>query len=276
LNYYLQSKPGSPVTISILDSQGKVIRTLPGTDHVGINRVWWNLQSSPLPAEPVLVRTHPVGASWMRPGPNGRRIGGTLAILAPPGVYTVQLTVGDRKYTRSLTLLKDPHSAGTLADIEAQTPFLRSVQTNLRAAGQMINQIEVIRAQLEGSTQDAMSVAAAALDAKFISFEERLYSVRLTGGQDGMRWPAGLISRLSHLASQVQESDYRPTNQEVAVNAMYTRQIETWRPELAQLISRDVAAFNQQLRQQNLPIIDTTAPAPASAAPSDEPEQGEQ
>ena len=275
-NYYLQSKPASPVTISILDAQGKVIRTLPGTDHVGINRVWWNLQSSPLPAEPVLLRTHPVGASWMRPGPNGRRIGGSLAILAPPGIYTVQLTVGDRKYTRSLTLLKDPHSQGTLADIEAQTPFLRSVQTNLRAACHMINQIEVIRAQLEVSKQNAMAADATALDAKFISFEERLYSVRLTGGQDGMRWPAGLISRLSHLASQVQESDYRPTSQEVAVNAMYTRQIETWGPELAQLISRDVAAFNQQLRQQNLPVIDTTAPAPANAAPSDEPEQGEQ
>ena len=273
LNYYLQSKPAGPVTISILDAQGKVVRTLPGTNHVGINRVWWNLESSPLPAQPVFLRTHPLGASWMQPGPNGRRLRGSIAILVPPGSYTVQLTVGDQKYTRSLTLLKDPHSEGTQADIEAQTAFLRSVQANMSSVGQMINQIEVIRAQLEGST---MPATAAALDAKFSSFEERLYSIRVTGGQDSMRWPAGLISRLSHVASQAQESDFRPTDQEVAVNAMYTREIETWRPELAQLISRDVAAFNQQLQQQNLRSIDTTVPAPPKTAQSDLPEPAEQ
>jgi hypothetical protein len=193
--------------------------------------------------------------------------------MVPPGTYTVQLTVGDQKYTRSLTLLKDPHSEGTQADIEAQTAFLRSVQANMSGVGQMINQIEVIRAQLEGS---AMPATATALDAKFSSFEERLYSIRVTGGQDSMRWPAGLISKLSHVASQAQESDFRPTDQEDAVNAMYTREIETWRPELAQLISRDVAALNQQLEQQRLRPIDTTVPASRKAVPSDQPEPAEQ
>jgi hypothetical protein len=261
LNYYLQSKPDAQVTISILDAQGKVVRTLPGTDHVGINRVWWNLESSPFPAQPVLLRAHPVGASWMQPGPNGRQIPGGVSILVPPGSYTVQLTVGDHKYTRSLTILKDPHSEGTQADIEAQTAFVRSVQVNMSSVGQMINQIEVIRAQLEGLPHNAIAAEAAALDAKFISFEERLYSVRVTGGQDSMRWPAGLISKLSHVASQAQEADFRPTDQEVAVNAMYTQELQNWQPEFARLISNDVAAFNQQLQRQNLHPIDTTMPA---------------
>jgi hypothetical protein len=211
----------------------------------------------------------------MKPGPNGRRIQGALSILAPPGIYTVQLTVGDQKYTRKLTLLKDPHSQGTQADIEAQTAFVRTVQANMISVGKMINQIEVIRAQLENLPPPSASLGVDALDAKFIEFEERLYSVRVTGGQDGMRWPAGLISKLSHVASQAQEADDRPTNQELAVNAMYTKEIKSWQPELVQLISQDVAAFNQKLIQQNLEPIDTTVPAPLRPNPSEERESAE-
>jgi photosystem II stability/assembly factor-like uncharacterized protein len=276
LNYYLQAKPAGGVTISILDAQGKLVRTLRGTDHVGINRVWWNLESSPYPDEPVLLRTHPVGASWMKPGPNGRRIPASISILAPPGTYTVQLTVGDKKYTRSLVVVKDPHSQGTLADIEAQTAFVRLVQANLGSVGQMINQIEFIRAQLEGLPHGETTTAADALDAKFIGIEERLYSVRVTGGQDSMRWPAGLNSKLAHLASQAQEADFRPTDQEVAVNAMFTEELQSWRPELERLISHDVAEFNQSLQKQNLHPIVTTVPASQRQANQQEPERGEQ
>jgi photosystem II stability/assembly factor-like uncharacterized protein len=275
LNYYLKAKSAEPVSISIMDAGGTVVRTLPASNHAGINRIWWNLESSPFPSDPVLLRTHPVGASWMKPGPNGRRIQGALSILAPPGIYTVQLTVGDQKYTRKLTLLKDPHSQGTQADIEAQTAFVRTVQANMISVGKMINQIEVIRAQLENLPHPSASLGVDALDAKFIEFEERLYSVRVTGGQDGMRWPAGLISKLSHVASQAQEADDRPTNQELAVNAMYTKEIKSWQPELVQLISQDVAAFNQKLIQQNLEPIDTTVPAPLRPNPSEERESAE-
>ena len=36
-----------------------------------------------------------------------------------------------------------------------------------------------------------------------------------------MRWPAGIIEKIFHDASDVQADDYPPTDQEVAVNAMY-------------------------------------------------------
>jgi len=79
-----------------------------------------------------------------------------------------------------------------------------------------------------------------------------------------------LITKLSHVASQAQEADFRPTDQEVAVNAQYTREIKSWEPELAQLIGHEVAAFNQQLLQLNLKPIDTTVPAPRPLRPGEE------
>src|SRR5207244_6565599 len=44
INYYLKSAPAGNVTVTILDQKGQVVRTLPGTNAVGINRIHWNLR----------------------------------------------------------------------------------------------------------------------------------------------------------------------------------------------------------------------------------------
>ncbi|NIM51985.1 MAG: sialidase, partial [Gemmatimonadales bacterium] len=44
LNYWLAQEPDAEVKIRIMDASGDTIRTLEGTKHAGINRVWWNLR----------------------------------------------------------------------------------------------------------------------------------------------------------------------------------------------------------------------------------------
>ena len=44
INYYLKTAPAEPVTITILDQKGQVVRMLPGTNTAGINRIHWNLR----------------------------------------------------------------------------------------------------------------------------------------------------------------------------------------------------------------------------------------
>ena len=63
------------------------------------------------------------------PGPNGRVAPGTntLSILAPPGNYTVRLTVGNVTETKPLVVRKDPNSGGTEGDIAAQTAALMPI-----------------------------------------------------------------------------------------------------------------------------------------------------
>lgn len=268
INYYLKSAAEGGVKVSILDASGQLVRTIQGSGNAGINRVWWNFQSEPSPSEPVILRTHPVYAPWLKPGPNGRRVRSGLSLLEPPGAYTVKLTAGGQDFTRTLTVLKDPHSLGTLAGIQAQIAFLHKAQANLKIAGDMVNQLEVIRSQLENLPADeasnsAVGSAADALDRKLIHFEERLQDIRVTGGQDGMRWPAGILEKIFHDASDAQADDYAPTDQEIAVNAMYAEELGRWQGELAGYISKDVADFNSVLKQQNFPPITTTAPAAA-------------
>ena len=104
-----------------------------------------------------------------------------------------------------------------------------------------------------------MKTAADTLDATLVDFEQHLYQLKLTGGQDGMRWPGQLLQKLSHLASGLQDSDFGPTAQQMAVNQQFTDEIRSLRTRWSELTTRDVATFNALLKKQSLPEI-TVAP----------------
>ena len=68
--------------------------------------------------------------------------------MQPPGTYTVKLSVGGRDYTQQLRVLKDPHSAGTEADIAAQQQMLTSLRRDLDEAMDAVNSAELVREQI--------------------------------------------------------------------------------------------------------------------------------
>jgi hypothetical protein len=260
ITYWLKGAPTGDAHIDILDGKGQTVRTLRATTRPGMNRVWWDLRYAP--EGDVRLRTSPIFAPWMKVGADGRPAGGRLTLLASPGGYTVKLTVGGHVFTQPLQLLKDPHSTGTEADIRAQFTLLQSVRDNMLAAGDMVNKIEVLRKQvedLEAKPSGApVKPAAEAFDAKLVDFEQHLYQLKLTGGQDGMRWPGELLQKLSHLVGGLQDSDFPPTAQEIAVNQQFTEEIRRLKGGFSDLATHDVPAFNAVLAAQNLPPVSVT------------------
>jgi hypothetical protein len=120
INYWLASEPEGDATIRIANASGETVRTLDGTTYAGINRVVWDLEGEP--STQIKLRTTPLYADWVdlgedrwRPAPRGR-----TSILQPPGTYSVTLSVGGQEYTQSLTVLKDPNSEGSEANIHTQ------------------------------------------------------------------------------------------------------------------------------------------------------------
>jgi hypothetical protein len=122
-----------------------------------------------------------------------------------------------------------------------------------------VNSVEQTRKQLQDLAVDPEAApvksAAAALETKLTEFEEQLYQLKLTGGQDGMRWPGQLLQKLSHLASGLQDSDFAPTTQQVAVNQQFTDSLRRLRAQFTELATRDVPAFNAVLKARRLPAI---------------------
>jgi hypothetical protein len=147
----------------------------------GGNRVWWELNYDLTKAK---LRTQPLFTPELRFAPEGKAAPGLgrMGILAPPGVYSVQLAVGDQQLRQPLTILKDPNSGGSLEDIATQTAFMTDVTADLSGAVDRINALEVLRSQvavikasLSGdSTLKDVTAASDSIDRKLLDVEEQL------------------------------------------------------------------------------------------------------
>ena len=258
------------IKISIQDGKGQTIRTLDGKKDRDINRVWWDLGYE-RSKEPRL-RTSPLYAPWVEVGPRGWRPfpirgEGRMSVKAPPGHYTVRLSVGGKEFSQELIIKKDPHSAGSEEDIQAQTKLLLEIRDNINGVVEMINQLEWIRKQvydlnaLLTEDKDVESIIAAGkeLDNKVISVVGNLYEMKVTGrGQDyPYREPSRLLSKLLNLVGSVSRADFPPTTQQIERNEEYKIQLETHRNQFKELLKSDLPAFNKLLKEKNIPHLIT-------------------
>jgi hypothetical protein len=261
INYYLKTAPTGSATVAILDQKGEVVRTLSGTKHAGLNRVTWDLRYEP--TREVRMRTSPMHAPHIVSGPDGRPAFGVgrLSILAPPGTYTVKLSVGGTEQTQALVVRKDPNSGGTEADIDAQTRVLFDLRRDLNDAADAVNRIEIVRGQIEALARvvdDAgIKKAGADLNQKLIDLEMNLIDLRLTGGQDGIRYASKLMAKINYLAGGLASADFKPTDQQAEVQKILADQLRTHLSQLDGLLSKDLAAFNELLRKKNVANVVT-------------------
>jgi len=265
ISYYLKSAPAGDVQIKIEDSKGQLVRTLKGTTTAGLNRVPWNLEGEQ--TTEVRMRTSPAFAPEIKVGTDGTRSAQgapRMSILMPPGTYTVKLSVGGTELRQPLIVKKDPHSGGTEADIATQTAMMLELRKDLETGSQMVNQIEVILAQLEklnetlasGSDSASVKSAAESFEKKLIDIEENLIQRRLTGqGQDTVRWPPKLLTKINYLAGGLASGDFAPTKQQREVQALFKQQMAGLRQRLDDVLNRDLPAFNKVLADSNIKTV---------------------
>ena len=237
----------------------------------GINRFWWDLRTER--STLMKLRTTPLYAPDVPLGPEGWRKNpafGRLSVLVPPGSYTVVLAAAGQTLTQKLNVLKDPHTAGSEADIQAQLKVQTALWDETNTLGATVNQIESLRAQLVafekelGASDASKSIRKAADDLaeKLVAVEGRLLQLKLTGrGQDDCRWAPMLLHKIAYLSNQLDgTADFPPTTQQAAVQQMLKEQGDKAQQEFQQLLATDVAAFNAMLRTQGIPNIITNAP----------------
>jgi hypothetical protein len=200
-------------------------------------------------------------------GPDGTRkfpTGGPLSVLVPPGTYSVKLIAAGVERVEPLVVRKDPNTAGTEADIAAQTKVMLQVRDNINVAAKAINDAELVRAQLlalrtvigDGDAQKAVLKAASDLEMKIAEAESRLFNMTSTGrGQDMLRTPSQMVEKLSHLADVVSYADFAPTDSQVEVNGVLTQQLSRDQEQISGILARDVAVFNALLRERKLGAI---------------------
>jgi hypothetical protein len=257
INFYLRA--ASNVTVTIEDGGGQPVRTLRVPGRAGVNRVVWDLRHEP--TQEVRLRTKPLHVNDFPMPAEGWRSGGQrLAILTGPGTYTVKLSAGGRELTQKLVVRKDPNSGGSETELTEQMKTLFELRTDIEHAADVINQAELVRYQLQELPKLAgdadIAQVAASIEQKFIELEMRLAELRSTGrGQDGVRFGAKLYSKLVYLATGLMSNDYRPTAQQLEVQKLHEQQLKELEGRLNNLLSTDIAMFNDKLRARNLSTI---------------------
>lgn len=158
LNFWLKAAPKKQVEVEILDSEGKVIRKLEAKGKSGMNRVTWDLRYD----SPRLIALRTAAPDnphiWDEPrfrdaDSRGITHWGTETsdggAIAAPGKYKLRLKVDDQSFEQPLTILRDPKSPGSEADIELSVKTLRRISDDISHVSDTVNQIEWLRKQLE-------------------------------------------------------------------------------------------------------------------------------
>jgi hypothetical protein len=177
------------------------------------------------------------------------------------------------------TIVKDPRSSSTQADLEAQLTFLLGIRDKLDVTHDALRRIRVVRAQVAdlgkrlraaGPDSDrehdreaggapaapagsppaadpyaAVRKAARELDGKLVAIEETLYQTKSRSVEDALNYPIRLDDKLNGVAAEASIGYYRPTAQAIAVRDQLVAAIDAQLAKLDDLLAHDLPAFNQ-------------------------------
>jgi len=268
VNYHLQDSTDQKVTIEIYNGKDQLVRTLKGKNDAGVHRTVWDLRYEPT-YKPKL-KTTPPGRPWVQLNGEGWRPlvtwdldlwRGQFGPRVVPGAYKVVLRVGDEEFTRSVTVLKDPNSAGNLTAIEEQVAFSLELRDAMNLAVTMINDIEDIKAELEAlipqlrKNQD--KARAEQLFSNAQNIVNALYDIHLTGArEDAFRSPMKLYGRISALASDIGGFgvDFKPTDQQREVYQVLNKRLLKAQEKFDSFLKVEVQALNKQLKKTELQL----------------------
>jgi photosystem II stability/assembly factor-like uncharacterized protein len=274
--YSFKSKPTTDVDLEFLDSTGKSIRKFtqkikregeaspaapaapageggfggggappPVTTDVGLNRFVWDTRY------PDAVR-FPGMILWA---------GETRGPKLPPGKYQVKLTADGKTLTQNFEIKADPRLTTAPADFAKQMDLGLKIRDKLSETHNAIIQIRDVRKQVEdllkrvGSQSKPINDAGTALNKKLTTIEEALYQTKNQSNQDPLNFPIRLNNKLAALGGVVGSADTAPTAQSYAVYDELVTAIDAELQKLSQIVKTDVPAFNQLVRDQNIPAV---------------------
>jgi photosystem II stability/assembly factor-like uncharacterized protein len=225
------------------------------TTDVGLNRFVWNLRYQDAVRFPGMI----LWAGDLR----GPRV--------VPGIYQVRLTVDGRTLTENFAVKPDPRLTTTASDYAKQLELGLKIRDKVTETHNAIIQIRDVRKQVDDllkrvAGQPGFKVindSASALKKNLTVVEESLYQTKNQSSQDPLNFPVRLNDKLASLTGVLSSADTAPTEQTYAIYDELVVQIDAQLARLAQIMKTDVPAFNQLVRDQNIPAVTVKPPGEA-------------
>ena len=260
IDYLLESDASGPVTLEIVDGAGRAIRRYSSDDKTdlptpesapvplywyrkpmalqrtaGMHRFLWDMRYQPLEVAGGRGRGGlPISATPYN------TVSVPNSIWAPPGLYTVRLTVDGRALEQPLTVRLDPRVKTPATGVAKQAEMSLALYDGILDAQKILQELRALRGEIKKRHEAAAEAGRPAEDlAAFAAFDKE--AAALEGGAGGPGGPmggpmgpagpggagaagsqdtlAGIGSSLYQLMSTLQASDTAPTTQLAAAVA---------------------------------------------------------
>ncbi len=275
IDYYLQ-KQADKVTVDILDSAGKLVRSFTGSADEDKRRNRANAENEdsefgPPRAQPPGRKAGTNRFTWDLRYPGATVFEGEImwgaraeqGPLAVPGKYQVRVTADGHSQTEPFTVVLDSREHVTQAQLEAQFKLASQVRDEVSKADEMVIQIRKInkdaKERADQAKDETISAAGASLRDRFSTLEEEIYQVHNRANEDPLNFPIKLNNIIAALARSIETGDNPPTDQDYEVFRILTGRLNEVEAKFNNLIQKDLAHFNQLLAAHKLPEIQSSA-----------------
>jgi photosystem II stability/assembly factor-like uncharacterized protein len=295
IDYLLKSDASGPVTIEIVDGTGRVIRRYSSLDKgeyptpesapvplywyrkpltlkatAGLHRFLWDMRYQPLEGGGGRGRGGlPISATPHNtvPTPN--------SIWAPPGLYTVKLTVDGRTLKQPLALRLDPRVKTPAAGLARQFELSLAMYDGILDAQAALQKLRALRGRVKKAQEaaaaaqnpDDLAEVLAVFDKNAAAIEGSAGGPGGRGGMGGQMRPGGpgaagapdtlssIGGSLNSLMNMLQAADAAPTDQLSAAVAERRKALRTLMDKWGSLSTRELAAVNAVLKEAKLAEI---------------------
>ncbi len=272
---YLLRKPATALKIEVVDVKGTIVETFNGSPAAadaagrggrggggggggrggfggpvvaptgaGLNAVTWSLRYPNAVSFPNMIL-------WG---------GGVQGPAAPPGTYTIRLTVDGVTQTQPLVIKRHPLYTATDADLQAQFDLAIRIRDKVSEANQAVVDIRNMKAQIAerlGKSDDPkLKAAADRLTANLSAVEGDIYQVKNQSGQDPLNYPIKTNNRLAALLSMVSNGDGKPTTNSPIIFQDLSKELKGETDRLEETLLGDLVVFNTEAKRLGLdPVV---------------------
>ncbi|MCP9746005.1 VPS10 domain-containing protein [Lacihabitans sp. CS3-21] len=216
----------------------------------GLNRFVWNMRYAD--ATEIQGEKAPMWA------------GNTTGPKVVPGQYKVRMILGDKLLKEEIAeIKKDPRVDATDADFKAQFDLLMKIHKKLDESHRNINDIREIR---KAVTEYMKAVKDTVIISNFQKItkpmlknlddlEQNLLQNKAKAMQDLLAYPIRLNDKMAGIAGVVSSADTKPTKASHEVFNDISNKIDKTSEKLKKIVDEDVPAFNNLVKQNQLPAI---------------------
>ena len=147
--------------------------------------------------------------------------------------------------------------------MEEQLAMVLALRDDVNTVADLMLDAESIRRQIDHLSErpnisTAVMNVAVSVDSALLNVEMQISDLRLSGGragQDALRWPRQLYAKMTSLAGYVGGSDFRPTDQQQEVHAVYRERMRALSDRMAEIRNGILNQLNRLLSSVGLPTI---------------------